>query len=162
MPVIDGKEDLERRIIVFLSGVKALGLPMVWAEQYVKGLGPTVESVAAVAAGKPVGKISFSCCATPEISEMLRRINPETVLVVGTETHVCVLQSCLDLIASGYQPVLVTDCTGSRHAADKEIALRRLEGAGVVLTTLESVLFELLERAGTEEFKTISRLVKPL
>ena len=80
MPVIDGREDLERRIVVFLSGAKALGLPMVWAEQYVKGLGPTVESVAAVAAGKPVGKITFSCCATPEISEILRRINPETVL----------------------------------------------------------------------------------
>ena len=162
MPVIDGKEEIERRLVAFLEGAKVLGLPMVWAEQYAKGLGPTIQSVAAVAVGAPVEKLSFSCCAAPEVSEQLRRIGPETVLVVGIEAHVCVFQSCMDLLADGYQPVLVVDCTGSRHSVDKEIALRRLEQAGVVLTTVESVLFELLGRAGTDEFKAISQIVKEL
>jgi len=162
MPAIGGKEEVERRLVAFLEGAKVLGLPMVWAEQYVKGLGPTIQSVAAVASGAPVEKLSFSCYAAPKVSEQLRRIGPETVLVVGIEAHVCVFQSCMDLLADGYQPVLVVDCTGSRHAQDKECALRRLEQAGVVLTTVESVLFELLGRAGTEEFRAISRIVKSL
>ena len=162
MPVIDSREELERRLVAFLEGAKELDLPMVWAEQYVKGLGPTIQSVAAVASGAPIEKLSFSCCAAPEVSRQLRRIGPETVLVVGIEAHVCVFQSCMDLLADGYQPVLVADCTGSRHPVDKEFALRRLEQAGVVLTTVESVLFELLGRAGTDEFKSISRIVKPL
>jgi len=165
MPVIDGREELERRLVAFLNGAATLGLPTIWAEQYVKGLGPTISSVAAVAGAAgatPMEKLSFSCCGAPDIAGQLRQVRPETVLVAGVETHVCVLQSCLDLLGDGYQPILVTDCTGSRHPADREIALRRLEQAGVVLTTVESVLFELLERAGTDEFKAISRLVKDL
>ena len=162
MPVIQGREELERRLVAFLEGAKELELPMVWAEQYVKGLGPTIRSVAAVAVGTPVEKLSFSCYAVPEVSEQLRRIGAETVLVVGIETHVCVFQTCIDLLADGHQPVLIVDCTGSRHALDKDTALRRLEQAGVVLSTVENVLFELLGRAGTDEFKAISRIVKPL
>lgn len=162
MPVIDGREELERRLAAFLEGVNILNLPMIWAEQYMKGLGPTITSVAAVAKGAPIDKLTFSCCGAPEVTEQLRHINPETVLVVGIETHVCVLQTCLDLITDDYQPVLIVDCTGSRHPIDREMALRRLEQAGVVLTTVESVLFELLGQAGSDEFKAISRVVKTL
>ncbi len=162
MPVIDGGEELERRLAAFLEGIDILNLSMIWAEQYKKGLGPTISSIAAVTKGAPVDKLTFSCCGAPEITEQLRRINPETVLVVGIETHVCVLQTCLDLITDGYQPVLVADCTGSRHPMDREMALRRLEQAGVVLSTVESVLFELLGRAGSDEFKAVSRIVKTL
>ena len=162
MPVIDGGDELERRLSAFLEGIDILNLPMIWAEQYNKGLGSTIPSITAVAKGTPIDKLTFSCCGAPEVTEQLRYINPETVLVVGIETHVCVLQTCLDLITDGYQPVLIADCTGSRHPIDREMALRRLEQAGVVLTSVESVLFELLGRAGSDEFKAISRIVKKL
>jgi nicotinamidase-related amidase len=164
MPVIDGREELERRLAVLLEGTRALGLPLIWTEQYVKGLGATIPAIAELAAplASPIEKLSFSCCPVPEVDAELKRLRPETVIVAGIETHVCVLQTCLDLLEGGYRPVLVSDCTSSRHAHDRERALRRLEQAGVTLTTVESVLFELLVRAGTEEFKAISRLVKPL
>ncbi len=163
-PVIAGREGLERRLQVLLEGAAVLGIPLIWTEQYVKGLGVTIPSVAERAAPRanPIEKLSFSCCPAPGVDDSLRRIAPETVIVSGIETHVCVLQTCLDLLDGGYLPVLVADCTGSRHPEDREIALRRLEQAGVVLTTLESLLFELLEQAGSDEFKAISRLVKPL
>jgi len=163
--VIDGREELERRLVAFLEGAVTLGLPLLWAEQYVKGLGDTVAPVASVLRQvgiSPVEKLTFSCCDAPEIAANLDRIGPQSVLVTGIETHVCVLQTCLDLVARGHTTFLVCDCTGSRHATDREIAIRRLQHAGVVLCTAESALFELLGAAGSDEFRAISRIVKPL
>jgi nicotinamidase-related amidase len=82
------------------------------------------------------------------------------VIVFGIETHVCVLQTVLDLIEMGYQPVLIEDCVSSRNKSDRKIALNRMRQEGAILTSYESVLFELSKVAGTEKFKQISNLVK--
>ena len=82
------------------------------------------------------------------------------VLVFGIESHICVLQTVLDLLEAGYQPFVAADCLSSRKPEDKEIALRRMEQAGACLTTMESCLFELTERGGTDVFRQISKLVK--
>jgi nicotinamidase-related amidase len=80
-------------------------------------------------------------------------------LVSGIETHVCVLQTAIDLLEAGYTPVVVQDCTSSRRETDKQTAVHRLQAEGVLITSFESILFELLREAGTETFKAISRLV---
>jgi nicotinamidase-related amidase len=87
-------------------------------------------------------------------------VNPRYVILAGIETHVCVLQTCIDLIDNGFHPVVVEDCVGSRNPNDKNIAIRRMQQEGAMITTSESILFELLRFSGTEEFKKISKLVK--
>jgi nicotinamidase-related amidase len=161
LPVIDDHEELEVRIRTAVEGAAALGVPVVATEQYPKGLGPTVPSLAEHLAS-PVEKLSFSCCGVEGVDRALAAAGPQTVLVAGIETHVCVLQTVLDLLERGLNPVLLADCTASRHRRDHEIALERLRGEGATITTVESALFELVGVAGSDEFKQISRLVKPL
>src|SRR6056297_1358387 len=163
LPVIAGAEELQKRVGVMVDGAAALGVPALFTEQYPKGLGHTVPEIAErLAPASPVEKVSFSCCGVGEIDAALAKIAPATVLVVGIETHVCVLQTCLDLLGRGMTPVLVADCVGSRHEADHHYAIERLRNAGAIVSTAESVLFELTGTAGTDEFRQISRLVKPL
>lgn len=161
LPVIDGHEELEVRIQTAIEGATTLGVPLVATEQYPKGLGPTVPSLAGLLAS-PVEKLSFSCCGVEGVDRALAEAGAQTVLVAGIETHVCVLQTALDLIERGLTPVLLADCTGSRHRRDHEVALERLRSDGAIITTVESALFELVGAAGSDEFKRISRLVKPL
>lgn len=161
LPVIDGHDELEVRIRTAIEGAKALGVPLVATEQYPKGLGPTVPSLAGLLAS-PVEKLSFSCCGVEGVDRALAEAGPQAVLVAGIETHVCVLQTVLDLIERGLTPVLLADCTGSRHRLDHEVALERMRAEGATVSTVESALFELVGVAGSDEFKQISRLVKPL
>lgn len=163
LPVIDGAEEIERRIGVAIEGCLVTGVPTLVTEQYPKGLGHTVPSLGEHLRGiDPIEKLSFSCCGVGQVDETLAELAPAAVLIAGIETHVCVMQTCLDLLERGTTPVVLADCVGSRHEHDHRYALDRLRGAGACITTLESALFELTGAAGTEEFKQISRLVKPL
>jgi nicotinamidase-related amidase len=163
LPVIDGGAEVERRAAVAIQGAEVLGVPVLATEQYPKGLGPTVASIRSLLGNAVLPeKTSFSCCGVDEIDARLRELAPESLLIAGIETHVCVSQTCLDLLARGITPVLLADSAGSRHRHDHDIALARLRQAGAVITTTEAALFELTVRAGTDEFKQISRLVKPL
>jgi nicotinamidase-related amidase len=87
-------------------------------------------------------------------------LNREFVLLAGIESHVCMLQTAIDLKAGGFTPVVIEDCTSSRRKNDKHIALKRLHAENILISTYESILFELTREAGTDTFKTISRLVK--
>ncbi len=161
-PHIAEHEKLERTIPILIEGLKALDVPLIVTEQYPKGLGTTIEPVRKALGEwyKPLEKISFSCCGDDQFNLQVARYAPQYVLLAGIETHVCVLQTAIDLLNEGYTPVLVANCVSSRFLEDKEIALRRMEQAGVVLTTYESILFELAQVAGTDTFKRISKLVK--
>ena len=86
--------------------------------------------------------------------------NNKTIIICGIEAHVCVLQTVVDLLAAGYTAVVVEDCISSRNPEDKRVAVERMRTEGAVITTCESILFELARVAGTDEFKAISRLVK--
>jgi nicotinamidase-related amidase len=163
LPVIHGAGELERRIAVAIAGAHELSVPVIATEQYPRGLGRTVPAVSdALGELTPHEKLSFSCCGVEPVDAELASLSPRAVLVAGIETHVCVLQTSLDLIERGMTPVLLADCVGSRHANDHGVALERLRDAGACITTLESALFEITGVAGSEEFKAISRLVKPL
>jgi nicotinamidase-related amidase len=145
-----------RRLV---DGAKLLGLPVAATEQYPQGLGPTVAELAE-RLPQPPSKLMFSCRGCPEIFADWRARGVHKVLVCGIESHVCVQQTVLDLLANGWRVYVAEDAIGSRHAVDHETALRRMDSAGATLTTVEAALFEWCEAAGTPQFKEISRLVR--
>jgi isochorismate hydrolase len=161
IPVIDDMKTVETNIIRLINGCKLLGVPAFYTEQYSKGLGQTVSSLKENLEGiVPVEKLHFSVCCEKELMHQLREKGYQQLIVTGIEAHVCVLQSSLDLIQEGFQAHVVVDAVSSRKSLDKEIALHRMASQGVTLTTTESVLFELVKVAGSNEFKQISKLVK--
>ncbi len=145
-----------RRLV---DGAKILGLSILGTEQYPQGLGGTVAELAA-AIPAISAKTSFSSCGCDDFCGQLATANRPKVLLAGIEAHVCVQQTALDLMANGYRVYVAVDASGSRHAIDYETALRRLELAGVSLTTTEAALFEWCGVSGTAEFKEISQLVR--
>ena len=160
-PFIFENETLTKNVTTLIEGLKIIGIPIFVTEQYVKGLGPTIEPVANVLGTHPrIEKMSFSCCDEPRVMEGIAVTGKENIILAGIESHVCVLQTALDLKRNGYQPVVVEDCVSSRRENDKRIAIERLRHEGVTITTYESILFELLRYSGTEQFRGISRLVK--
>ena len=137
-----------------------LGVPVYLTQQYTKGLGDTVAPIReAAGTSEHLEKLTFS--AYPQLREKL--LPPEQqpyVLLCGIESHICVLQTAMDLKAHGYQPYLVTDCLSSRKPADHRMALERAKQEGILLTTCEATLFELLAAAGTPDSKAIQKLIK--
>ncbi|MBK9390065.1 MAG: isochorismatase family protein [Bacteroidetes bacterium] len=144
-----------------IDGLQVLSVPMLVTQQYTKGLGNTEPSVVNKITGfSHIEKNTFSCCGEPLFMERFASLEKKYIILCGIETHVCVLQTCLDLIESGFIPVVVEDCVSSRKPNDKEIAIERMRQEGARITTLESILFELTQVSGTETFKSISKLVK--
>lgn len=139
------------------DAARLLGVPTILTEQYRKGLGPTVAELADVLP-PPIEKASFSCCGAEGFAATLPDGVGQIVLC-GLETHVCVAQTALDLLAEGYGVFLATDAISSRHPSDHDTALRRLEGAGAVPTTSEAILFEWCGSATHPQFQAVRRLV---
>jgi nicotinamidase-related amidase len=160
-PAMAEHEKLTKRVPLLIDGMKALGVPMIVTEQYVKGLGPTVVEVADKIQGiERIEKASFSCCDEPGFMMALASSGKDYIIIAGIESHVCVLQTAIDLRESGYHPVVVEDCISSRNPNDKLMAIERMRKEGIIMTTSEAILFELLRYSGGETFKAISRLVK--
>ena len=155
------RKDLFENITKLLEGLKILEIPFIWMEQYPKGLGETVPEIKDYLEGMtPFEKLSFGCGGDETIMSAIRELGRKQVIVAGIETHVCVYQSCKQLLEEGFDVTLVEDCTSSRRKSDRKTALRALENAGVKLSTVEMTLFELMHIAGGEKFKMISKLVK--
>jgi len=160
-PFIFENEKLTKNVSKLIEGLKIIGVPIFVTEQYVKGLGSTIEPVSILLGSIPrIEKMSFSCCDEPRVMEGLALSGKDNIIIAGIESHVCVLQTVIDFIHNGYHPVVVEDCVSSRNENDKRIAIDRMRQEGAIITTCESVLFELLRYSGTEQFKGISRLVK--
>lgn len=159
--VIQDRVDLERQIGILVRGAQILSVPCIVTEQYPKGLGPTIPGLAEAANGAEVmEKSTFSCLGDTAFLERLRESDAGTVIVSGIEAHICVQQTALDALADGYQVQVVADGVGTRSAGNKGIALRRLEQAGAVITCVESVLFDWMERCDTDAFKEVQGLLK--
>lgn len=158
-PAIHGSEEMLPRSLLLLKAAKELGIPIVATEQYPKGLGTTIAPLS-VLVGEPIEKSAFSAGIEPQVMSVLDRPGLRKILLLGIEAHVCVLQSALDLMASGFQVYVAVDAVGSRRPLDKATALERMASASVTLTTAESAVFEWTFEAGTAEFKRISKLVK--
>ncbi len=138
-----------------------LTVPVLVTEQYPAGLGPTCKPLVELLGEQAhrVEKLSFTAC-TPQITELIERVGARQVIVCGIETHVCVQQTVLDLLRKGLEVWLCADAVSSRRPFDREIALKLMRHAGAAVTTVESVIFELLGQAGTPEFKEILKIVK--
>ena len=160
-PHIDGHEQLVKNCGILISGARSLEVPILVTEQYSKGLGTTIEPVRDILDNySPIEKMSFSCCGESGFLKSLTDLNRKNVILCGIEAHVCVLQTALDLYDQGFQPVLIAECVGSRKQSDKIYAIERMRDTGIIISTYESILFELCREAGTEQFKLISKLVK--
>lgn len=155
-------ETVLRNASVLLQGASALGLPVLATEQYPQGLGSTHETIKAhlPAQARVFDKTAFSCCAAAGLLDAAHASGRQQVVLAGMEAHVCVLQTAVDLHASGWQVHVVEDAVCSRREPNKRNALARLQQAGVVVTNTESVLFEWLRDARHPEFKRIAALVK--
>lgn len=154
------RAQIEWNIRRLLDGAATLGVRADATEQYPEKLGPTAPQLAERISTPIVSKLSFSCGTCDAIFSEWHKLGIHRVLVCGIETHVCVQQTVLDLLAAGYQVLVAADAVGARHAVDHEIALRRMEASGALLSTTESALFEWCGQAGTPQFKKISALAK--
>ena len=161
MPAIHDGAAVLQRAEILVKGLRLLNVPVIVTQQYTKGLGGTVEPVhSALGEYTPFDKLTFGAYDDAAIKAAIDAAGRPNVLVFGTETHICVLQTALGLQEAGYHVMLVDDCCGSRKPADKESAFRRAMGEGIGISCCETVLFELTGIAGNETFKMISRLVK--
>ncbi len=135
-----------------------LQIPVLASEQYPQGLGPTVLAVRTLLPTTAVlEKTSFSCTAEPSCWKHMTAGGWTQSILVGAETHVCVLQTALGLLEAGREVYVVADCTAARRTQDHELALARLRAEGARVVTREMVVFEWLHRAGTEQFRDISQ-----
>ena len=150
-------ERIAKATATLIDGAEAIGIPVVITEQYPKGLGETVPEVAEHLPDgvQPLEKVVFAASE----AEGFDLEGRDQALVCGIETHVCVNQTALDLLASGVDVQVAEDAVASRTDENKRVGLQKMEGAGAVLTSVETALFELLGRAGTDEFKRVQRLI---
>ena len=161
LPAISEKERVLHNTLHLIQGAAILRLPLLVTEQYRKGLGPTVPEIAAAIAGfAPIEKLAFSACGAKEFLGTLQATKLSDVILCGIETHVCVTQTCLDLLDEGFGVFVAADAVSSRTPENHRFGIERMRQAGAVMVSTEMALFELLEMAGTEEFKKILALVK--
>jgi nicotinamidase-related amidase len=154
-------EQTLQNCLKLIEGLQILSVPVVVTQQYTKGLGSTdISIVNKITEFSHIEKNTFSCFGEPVFRDKISGLGKKYIILCGIESHVCVLQTCLDLLEAGYIPVVVEDCVSSRKPADKVTAIERMRQEGARITTLESILFELTQCAGTEIFKNISKLVK--
>ena len=155
------REQLYANLQILIRGARKLELPILWVEQYPKGLGPTIPEVADLLPDlEPVAKTTFSACRLPEFDRRLRETGRHQLLLAGIEAHVCVYQTACELLGAGYHVEVVTDAVSSRTAANRRLALERMRAGGAMWTSVEMALFELLQDARDPAFKAVAALVK--
>ncbi len=160
-PLMTDKELLLANCQKLIEGLKLLQVPLLVTQQYSKGLGGTIQEISSLL--EPfifIEKNTFSCVDEALYMEALERSGKSTILICGIESHVCVLQTAVDLKEKGYQPVVIANCISSRDLSEKQVALQRFALEGIPVSTVESILFELTRTSSASEFKAISKLVK--
>lgn len=160
-PAMFEKEILLKNCITLIQGLVELKIPQIVTQQYTKGLGETLEEIkAAIPDFEYIEKRDFSSFDEPAVKEKLEKLNAKNIILCGIESHVCVLQTAVDLKEAGFNPIVVMDCVASRSKENLEFAKDRFRFEGIMMTSYESILFELTRSSATPEFKTISKLVK--
>ena len=161
IPAMDKKEELIKASAIFLKGIGALGVPVIVSQQYTKGLGETIPEIkeALPENCRFVEKNTFPVY-NEENKALIDGMGRKNIIVCGTETHICVLQTAIDLIEAGYNVFMPVDCVGSRRETDKNAGIERFIREGGYVTTTEAALFELTYSSKDEAFRTISDLIK--
>jgi nicotinamidase-related amidase len=157
-PAVAGGERVIENAGWLIKIAREVAVPLLVTEQYPKGLGHTVQALRSLLVDDEVmEKVHFSFMDSDPIRRQLASLGRRQIVVVGTEAHVCVLQSALGLLSEGYEVFVVADAVSSRRPADAEVALQRLRDEGVRVVTREMVAFEWMNRAGTDTFRRISK-----
>ncbi|MFT5088093.1 MAG: nicotinamidase-related amidase [Candidatus Latescibacterota bacterium] len=155
------KETLYANLQKLIKGAQALELPILWLEQYPKGLGPTIAEIAELLEGQePLAKTCFSAYGLDEFRQALRQTQRRQIVLAGIETHICVYQTARDLLDDDFYVEIVADAVSSRTPQNNAIGLEKMLHCGAQITSVEMCLFELLQRAGGAQFKEIAALVK--
>jgi nicotinamidase-related amidase len=160
LKAIPDSERLVKRNCFLLECAKAFGVPILATTQYRKGLGDIVPAFGKCLNSEAMDKNTFSCGMDPTISAKLKAINREWIVVSGVETHICILQTILDLLRSDYSVAIVADAIGARDDQDHHWGLKRAERSGALVVTSEMLIYELLRRSDSEDFKKILPLIK--
>lgn len=161
LPAMHDCERILKRCEILAEAAAILNIPVLATEQYPKGLGHTVESLAAKLPQDSITeKLCFSCAQSEDFMSRLQATRCSQVLLCGIESHICVLQTAHDLLLRGVQVQLAVDATGSRNPLMCQGAVMRMSEAGIIGTNSESALFEMLGMAGSDEFKAISKLIR--
>ena len=155
------KEILFKNIEILIKAAKILEIPILCCRQCPQSLGPTIPQIAELLADcQPIDKASFSCCGNENFKTALKALSRRQIILTGIETHVCIYQTAIDLLAEGYSVDLPADAVSSRTLANKQTALRRLTAEGANPSSTEMTLFELLKTANHPNFKQIAKLIK--
>ena len=147
-------------ISILLEAAREFNIPVLVTEQYPAGLGATLPELKEAAATIPLEKMSFSCCGDEGILARITESGRRKIIVTGMETHICVLQTVLELLKKGYHVHVASDAVLSRKKGNWQIGLALASSAGAIISSTETILFQLLHRAGTPEFKKLSKLVR--
>jgi nicotinamidase-related amidase len=163
LPAMFEAERLSNRCVLLARTAQRLNIPVVATEQYPEKLGATVAPLAALLDERaPIGKMLFSAC-TDEVRSQLsthRAAGRTSVVLCGLETHVCVMQTALDLLESGFHVFVPQDAVSSRYESDKKVGLERMKSSGAIACSTEMAVFELLRQAGTPDFKALLPFIK--
>lgn len=151
---------LRNTVSMLVQAAGLLNVPVVTTEQYPKGIGHTVPELADACSGQVVEKVSFGCCGEPSFLDAMKGTGRSQVIVTGMEAHVCVYQTVLGLIEDGYHVHLLSDAVCSRNKTDYLAGVANAAQAGAVVSTAETVLFQMLQESTHDQFKAISKLVK--
>lgn len=156
-PYVMQPEKLVQRCHWLMRLAKEMDVPLLVSEQYPQGLGHTVEPLQPLITEKCISKVHFSSYREPTFIQHWQDLNKQQVVITGIETHVCVLQTAMDMKSSGLDVFVVVDAVSSRHEIDHKYGLKRMKQAGIHLVTAEMVFFEWARQAGTPEFKALSQ-----
>ena len=159
-PALHEAERFTAACTLLIQGLHALGIPMMATEQYPQGLGTTLPEIKSLLPDTPVVEKTRFSAALPETEDFIRRHNAQNIVLIGAETHICMLQTALDLRAQGLNAYIPAECAASRNPANKTNGLEQMRAAGVTVGNGESLLFALLRDAKHPAFKTISKLVR--
>ncbi|MCS6886252.1 MAG: hydrolase [Acidobacteriota bacterium] len=159
LEVMHAKDELVKNVNKLIAGAKVLGLPLLVSEQYPRGLGHTYQEIQLPDGTEVFEKLCFSCFLSEQMNERIRQLQPRSLILAGIESHICVFKTALDAISQGYEVHIAADAVSSRKPYDKEIALQRLRLVGAYIATVEMLLFQLIDAAGNDEFRALSKII---
>lgn len=158
--IVDESEEMIANVAKLVQAMQALEVPILWLEQNPSRLGGTALDIAQHLQGQAIAKMAFSACQEQEFVDALKASGRSQFIVTGIETHICVYQTARQLKEQGFEVEVVADAVSSRTKANKEIGLEKMKALGILPTSVEMILYELLQRADHPHFKTVLQLVK--
>lgn len=160
-PLVAEKKKVLRNLRKIIQFAKIINMPIILTEQYPKGLGQTIPEIKELLPDiEPIEKIEFNSFHSKKFREAVESLGVKTLIIAGIEAHVCISQTSIEGVNNGYRVCVLSDAVSSRYPEDKEVALERMMQSGVIIASTEMVMFELLRKAGTREFKEVLEIIK--